>query len=66
MPAGARAGDRVELAIRPESIRLTAPASAGNGAVRVRIEEQSYLGNLNEYVVALGEFAAPRAGRSGR
>lgn len=56
LPAGVRAGGRVDLAIRPESIRLTSAAEAAMGAVAVRIEEQSYLGNLNEYVVALGNL----------
>jgi len=56
LPAGIRAGDRVDLAIRPESIRLTAPGGADAGGVRARIEEHNYLGNLTEYVVTLGDL----------
>ena len=53
LPPRLRAGDRVDLAIRPESIRLDAP-QAGRPGLRARIEEHSYLGNLTEYVVSLG------------
>ncbi|HXP94668.1 MAG TPA: ABC transporter ATP-binding protein [Candidatus Binatia bacterium] len=56
LPAIARAGDRVDLAIRPESIRLTVPGGASAEAMRARIVEQSYLGNMNEYVVAVGDL----------
>jgi iron(III) transport system ATP-binding protein len=55
LPAGIRAGDRVDLAIRPESIHLTALEAAQSG-FRARIEEHNYLGNLTEYVVALGDL----------
>jgi iron(III) transport system ATP-binding protein len=49
LPGDLRAGDSVDVAIRPESIRL------GGDGVPVRIEEQSYLGNLSEYHVALAD-----------
>jgi iron(III) transport system ATP-binding protein len=55
LPDGVSAGDRVDLAIRPESIRLTAGEAVGSGAHLGRIEEQSYLGNMNEYVVSVGD-----------
>ena len=48
LPADLRVGEGVDVAIRPESIQLV-PA----GGVAARIEEQSYLGNLSEYHVAL-------------
>jgi iron(III) transport system ATP-binding protein len=54
LPAGARAGDKVDLAIRPESIRLKSPEGVGEPGLRGVIEEHSYLGNLTDYVVALG------------
>jgi iron(III) transport system ATP-binding protein len=53
--SGLRAGDRVDLAIRPETIRLSATDS-GPGSFPVRVIEQTYLGNLNEYVVAVGDL----------
>lgn len=51
-----RAGDRVELAIRPESIHLAAMDAATAPGTRVRIEEVNYLGNLTEYIVRAGEI----------
>jgi iron(III) transport system ATP-binding protein len=50
LPADLRAGDGVDIAIRPESIQLGA-----KDGVPARIEEQSYLGNLSEYHVALAD-----------
>jgi iron(III) transport system ATP-binding protein len=49
LPPDLRVGDSVEVAIRPESIVL------GRDGVPARIEEQSYLGNLSEYHVALAD-----------
>jgi iron(III) transport system ATP-binding protein len=56
LPGGAREGDRVELAVRPESMHLASAGEASPGAVKAVVEEQSYLGNMNEYVVALGDL----------
>ncbi len=53
LPSGIAARDRVDLAIRPESIRISAPNGAAGGAVPARIEERTYLGNLSEYYVSL-------------
>ena len=50
--ARVRPGDRIDLAIRPESIRLL---PAGGDGVPARVEEQSYLGNLGEYHVLLAD-----------
>ena len=51
--AGIQPGDQVELAIRPESIRLT-KNGGGIAGVRARIEEMTYLGNSTEYIVTVG------------
>lgn len=51
--SGIQLGDQVELAIRPESIRL-AIDSGGKAGVRARIEEVNYLGNFTEYIVTIG------------
>jgi iron(III) transport system ATP-binding protein len=55
LPAGCRVGDAVDVAIRPESIRLAPPDAALDDAVPARVEEQSYLGNLSEYQVVLAD-----------
>jgi iron(III) transport system ATP-binding protein len=51
--SGLEPDGEVELAIRPESIRLTS-ASSGSEGVRARIEEMNYLGNFTEYIVTTG------------
>jgi iron(III) transport system ATP-binding protein len=51
LPQGLHAGDAVEIAIRPESIRFVAPCDAA--AVTARVVEQTYLGNLSEYRIEL-------------
>ena len=56
LPAGLRDGDPVDLAIRPESIKLKSPETADEPGLRGVIEEHTYLGNLTEYVVALGSI----------
>jgi iron(III) transport system ATP-binding protein len=54
-PKSAAAGAAVDLAIRPEAIKLLPLDTTAAGTVPVRIEEQSYLGNLSEYYVALAD-----------
>jgi len=49
VPAGTAPGDGVEVAIRPENIRLSA---AGNGA-RATISDRTFLGNISEYYANL-------------
>jgi iron(III) transport system ATP-binding protein len=49
LPSNVAVGDSVDVAIRPEDIRL------GGDGVPVRVEEQSYLGNLSEYHVTLAD-----------
>jgi iron(III) transport system ATP-binding protein len=51
--AGTSAGADVELAIRPEAVRLAPAGASGEGMVSGRIEEQVFLGNISEYYVAL-------------
>ena len=53
LPPEASARDRVDLAIRPESIRISAPNGTAEGVVSARVEERSYLGNLSEYHVVI-------------
>ena len=49
---GMAAGDAVEVAIRPENIRLAAPSGAPAGKVAT-IANHVFLGNINEYFVTL-------------
>jgi iron(III) transport system ATP-binding protein len=53
LPSGARAQDRIDLAIRPEAIRLAAAGAVADGALTGRVEEQVFLGNLSEYQIVL-------------
>jgi iron(III) transport system ATP-binding protein len=48
VPEGVSAGDKIEVAIRPEDITL---AAAPDG--RAKISERTFLGNISEYTVAL-------------
>ena len=51
LPTGTSIGDNVEVAIRPENIRLTKP---GNGSPpRAKISERTFLGNISEYYATL-------------
>jgi iron(III) transport system ATP-binding protein len=52
MPAGARAGDAIEVAIRPENIRL-ARANGSSGFVPAKISDRVFLGNVSEYYATL-------------
>ena len=49
-PTASRTGDNVEVAIRPENIRLGA---AGNGGAPATISERTFLGNISEYYASL-------------
>jgi iron(III) transport system ATP-binding protein len=51
MPDGTRSGDAVEIAIRPENIRLK--AANGEDRVRATISERTFLGNVSEYYARL-------------
>jgi iron(III) transport system ATP-binding protein len=52
LPPGVGAGAAVDVAVRPENIRLT--ARGGAGAIAARVAELTFLGNTNEYIVACG------------
>lgn len=54
LPAEAREGARVDLAIRPETVDVL--ATEEGGAVRARIEEETYLGDRSEYLVSVGDL----------
>ncbi len=49
LPEGIRPGESVEVAIRPENIRLK-PAT---GAATAKISERTFLGNISEYYATL-------------
>jgi iron(III) transport system ATP-binding protein len=51
MPDGTGAGDAIEIAIRPENIKLTVPN--GHDRVRATISERTFLGNVSEYYARL-------------
>jgi iron(III) transport system ATP-binding protein len=51
MPEGTALGDAIEVAIRPENIRLK-PANGQDG-VRATISDRTFLGNVSEYYAKL-------------
>jgi iron(III) transport system ATP-binding protein len=51
MPEGSALGDAIEVAIRPENIRL-GPANGQDG-VRATISDRTFLGNVSEYYATL-------------
>ncbi len=51
LPPGIAAGDAVDIAVRPENVRITPRGSAGSAALTGKIVEHTYLGNANAYVV---------------
>jgi iron(III) transport system ATP-binding protein len=50
LPDDARVGEQLELAIRPENIRLSVTAD-GADVFRAEVTEATFLGNLNDYRV---------------
>ena len=50
MPGGLAAGDAVDVAIRPENIRLRAANGAADAA---KISDHVFLGNISEYYATL-------------
>jgi iron(III) transport system ATP-binding protein len=59
-PSGISAGAQVEIAIRPESVFLSAPGQTQAGAP-AKVTERTFLGNLTEYVVAVDGGPSLRA-----
>jgi iron(III) transport system ATP-binding protein len=51
VPAGTKSGENVEVAIRPENIRLATPANGS--AAHGKISERTFLGNVTEYYATL-------------
>jgi ABC-type Fe3+/spermidine/putrescine transport system ATPase subunit len=49
---GIEVGDAVDLAVRPENIRLAAPGSGNGASLPAKVAELTFLGNLNEYIVS--------------
>jgi hypothetical protein len=68
LPAGTGAGDDVEVAIRPENIRLSAAATG----LASHHHRATFLGNINEYYASLDSWSdasgtdPSRAGLRGR
>jgi iron(III) transport system ATP-binding protein len=53
LPTGMQIGDKVDVAVRPENVTL-APAGLGERPnVTGRVVDHTFLGNINEFVVAL-------------
>jgi iron(III) transport system ATP-binding protein len=56
LPAGAAEGQTVHLAVRPESLRLGAPVPGEDGvALSARVADVTFLGNLTDCHVTLGD-----------
>jgi len=51
VPAGLATGTTVDLAVRPENIRLAAGGANGS-SIPGHVAELTFLGNMNEYIVA--------------
>jgi ABC-type Fe3+/spermidine/putrescine transport system ATPase subunit len=54
LPPGIGPGDAVEVAIRPENVRLAPAGRDDDAAARGTVREATYLGNIAEYLVSLG------------
>jgi iron(III) transport system ATP-binding protein len=52
LPDGMRPGEAVEVAIRPENIRL-APGNGQDGRAAATISDRTFLGNVSEYYATL-------------
>jgi iron(III) transport system ATP-binding protein len=50
LPAGLKAGDAVDIAVRPENVTLAPAGGADNSGI---VRERVFLGNICEYTVAL-------------
>jgi len=63
LPPGAVAGQTVQVAVRPESLRLTMPASAAgaSGTVPGKVVEVTFLGNIIDCHVTLDDGTRIRA-----
>ncbi len=55
LPPGLRAGQEVQVAIRPENLAIVPGTSPDGSLVPGRVAELAYLGHLNDYLVTLGD-----------
>ncbi|HEX7125457.1 MAG TPA: ABC transporter ATP-binding protein [Thermodesulfobacteriota bacterium] len=55
LPPPVRAGQEVQLAVRPENVRIAGRAGVAPDAIPATVAELAYLGNLNDYQVALAD-----------
>jgi len=55
LPPGLSVGAAVEVAVRPENVRIAPAGRAAGGMLAGTVADLTYLGNANEYVVATGE-----------
>ena len=53
LPPGLGSGDKLDVAVRPESVILT--PNPQSGAVEAEVTEHVFLGNINEYLIAFGD-----------
>jgi iron(III) transport system ATP-binding protein len=60
LPPGVAAGDAVEIAVRPENVRIAPAGRSAGGMLAGTVVEHTYLGNTNEYVVAAASGARLR------
>jgi iron(III) transport system ATP-binding protein len=60
VPNGGAAGERVDVAIRPENIRL-GKEDTGDAHARGEVVDRTFLGNLTEYYIKLGSDHVLRA-----
>ena len=61
LPIGSTAGAQVDVAIRPENLRLGTEEDGGDAHVRAEIVDRTFLGNLTEYYVKLASDRILRA-----
>ena len=52
---GYASGEAVDVAVRPENVRIARAGAPSAEALSGTVAEHTYLGNANEYVVAVGE-----------
>jgi iron(III) transport system ATP-binding protein len=53
VPAGTAKGEAIEIAIRPENIRLRRPNGSPAAGALAKVTERTFLGNINEYYATL-------------
>ena len=61
LPGGCASGERVDVAIRPENVRLGTEAGENGVRALAKIVDRTFLGNLTEYYLELGPDQVIRA-----